>query len=473
MHFITSIKQRLGEFWWYSLLIFIAARSGDVVQAFIGLWLVPHYVPPSELGAILPLLQAAGAWGLPISILLVPFTKFLNIYATKGELGKVKRLLQVVFIFSALIFIVSFFAARYLMPAFFSRVRISDGSLKSLTLLVGLTATCWTISSSALQGLKKFNSCALISALMAPVRLVVMLLAMPFRALSGYMLGQTAGPTVAILLAFFGLRKELGRKTKAQPFWKEDGPAMIRYTIPVAINLVIGTLLSVWQATLIRQRLPDLDSAGYYIISRLAEVGSYVGTSLVFVVFPLAAEAHAKGLESKNKLLRNLLCGTFLAGLAFTVLFAVCGKMILGWVPLWAPYQAFALALVFLTFITAFRITLSNFTSYEMASSRFGFLWYMFPLGILETGGLGVLTGAGFFRGILPDGIINWMDSLHAARLGFFLWWFFAIVLLETIGMALHLYLRRRRMSRECYESGSNKKRWPSAYVTGAEGKDR
>ena len=90
---IHRIHARVGDFWWYSILVFIACRSGDAVQAFIGLWLVPHYVPQSELGAALPLLQIGGAIGLPLSILVIPFSRWLTIYASRGEYGKVKRLL--------------------------------------------------------------------------------------------------------------------------------------------------------------------------------------------------------------------------------------------------------------------------------------------------------------------------------------------------------------------------------------------
>ena len=97
--FFHRLRAKCGDFWWYSILIFIACRSGDAIQAFIGLWLVPHYVPQSELGAALPLLQIGGAFGLPLSILIIPFSRWLTLYAARGEYGKVKRLLSLAFRF--------------------------------------------------------------------------------------------------------------------------------------------------------------------------------------------------------------------------------------------------------------------------------------------------------------------------------------------------------------------------------------
>ena len=440
---LSRLRARLGDFWWYSLLIFLAARSGDLIQAFIGLWLVPHYVPQSELGAVQPLLQMSIAWGLPLSILLVPFTKFLNTYATKGELGKVKRLLQIAFMSAIVVAVLSALGAKYVMPLFFERVRVPPGSLGILILATGLLSTFSPVFVNSLQALKRFNSVVVINALGAPVRLVVMLVTMPIRALSGFLLGQIAPSVLATLGALFCLRKNLGKGVKATPFWKEDGWAMSRYTIPVAVNLTVGTLLAALQATLIRQRLPDLESAAFYMISRLADVGTYAGLSLVFVMFPMAAEAHTRGVDS-FRLLRKLLLGSLGFGLAVAVAYAVLGRWIFRIVPHGDSYLTFIPLLVLYTVRQAFSVTMFNFTSFETAQNRFRFLIYMIPLALLETVPLVILTGYNFFRGIFPDGIVDWMASINAARLSFFLWWFFAVAVLESAVVLLHLYLRRR-----------------------------
>lgn len=41
----------LRNFWKWSLLVFLAVRSSDVVQSLIGLWLVPKCVPAADVGA--------------------------------------------------------------------------------------------------------------------------------------------------------------------------------------------------------------------------------------------------------------------------------------------------------------------------------------------------------------------------------------------------------------------------------------
>ena len=88
-----SVRSRIGDFWWYSFLMFAALRAGDVINAFVGLWLVPKYVEQEELGAILPLTQFASSVGAPMTVLVTVFAKFLNKFKTQGEDGKVKSML--------------------------------------------------------------------------------------------------------------------------------------------------------------------------------------------------------------------------------------------------------------------------------------------------------------------------------------------------------------------------------------------
>ena len=62
------LHARLGDFWWYSLMLFCACRAADLLNAFVGLWLVPKYVDPSELGAVTPLGNFAGLLALPVAV---------------------------------------------------------------------------------------------------------------------------------------------------------------------------------------------------------------------------------------------------------------------------------------------------------------------------------------------------------------------------------------------------------------------
>lgn len=108
-----AIKGRLGELWWYTILLFVAQQFGAVINAFIGLWLVPKYVPQQELGAILPLAQVGTALTVPLSVLAITFSKYVNLFATQGEYGKVKVLLRDVFCLSGVVFLLVSFMRNF------------------------------------------------------------------------------------------------------------------------------------------------------------------------------------------------------------------------------------------------------------------------------------------------------------------------------------------------------------------------
>ncbi len=50
MGLFQRMHTRLGDLWWYTILLFVVQRFSDVINLFVGLWLVPKYVPQSEFG---------------------------------------------------------------------------------------------------------------------------------------------------------------------------------------------------------------------------------------------------------------------------------------------------------------------------------------------------------------------------------------------------------------------------------------
>jgi len=448
---LEKLKNRLGPLWWYAVILFIAQRFSDVLNAFIGLWLVPKYVPQEELGAVLPLSQVGGVLGLPLAILLIPFTKFLNTYATRGEYGRVKRLLRDVFVLSGVLFVGTLLYARFFMPAVFVRMRIVNGSLGLLIVATGILGTVSPVFINALQALKRFNVIAVINLLSAPVRLVTMLIFMPFRALSGYFVGQSVPAVLSILVSLFGLRRQLGRQVKSERYWQTDWRAILRYTVPVAVYVVAGAVQVMVETVVIRHRLPDIDSAGYYVISRFSEMGAYAGMSFVFVLFPLAMESHELGGRS-YRLLWQSMGGALGSGLLLVVVFHLFGEWLLGLLPAWAPYVSYAPQMTVLTLIIVTRVACSCFVNFEMACNRFGFVSYYVLLSWVQSALLYGLTGYSFFDGMLPGGWVNWMASLRAARLDFLLnimLWFSVSTFVCSL---LHLGLRVK-----CHQSSQGR----------------
>ena len=443
---LQQLHSRLGDFWWYSLMIFVACRSGDVIQAFIGLWLVPKYVGPEELGAVLPLQQLTSFLTVPLAVLATVFAKYVNTYATRGEYGKVKGFIRDVFAATAVLFALCIGGAYLIIPHFYVRLNVASGMLTVLILAAGFAGNVSNLFASALQGLKMFRTITVQSLISAPIRLATLLVAMPIRALSGYILGQTTPPAACSVLAFCSLRRRLAAHPP-DTAWRRDLPEILRYLWPVAVYMGLGAVLASICVTVYRQRLPELESAAYYVLTRFTEIASYVSSSMVFVLFPLSAEAHERGHES-SATLRHTIGATFLMTAVAAVAFGVFGKKLLSLSPVWQAYTGYANLLPALTIITGAGVAIGAIVTYEMACRRFGAAALVQLSNVVWTSLLVGFSGIGFFRGILPDAAVDYVVSLHVNRLSVFTWASLVSAILQLA--LLGCIYRLTRSSRTC-----------------------
>ena len=98
---LNRLHAKLGDFWWYSLMLFVACRAADALNVFVGLWLVPKYVEPSELGAVMPLTQFATFLAIPITVFASTFRNELTTLVVNRKFGQMKTLIRGVFIATA------------------------------------------------------------------------------------------------------------------------------------------------------------------------------------------------------------------------------------------------------------------------------------------------------------------------------------------------------------------------------------
>ena len=441
MKVLERLRARVGDFWWYSLTIFVACRSGDAIQAFIGLWLVPKYVGPDELGAVLPLQSLAGLFAVPLAVLATVFAKFVNVYATRGEFGKVKCLVRDVLVASAALFAVCIGGAYAVAPFFYERLNVAAGLLTVLILASGFAGNVANLFTSALQGLKMFRTITVQNVIGAPIRLVTLLVAMPIRALSGYVLGQTTPPAACSLLAAFSLRRRLA-DVPCDASWRKDLPEIWRYLWPIAVCTAFGTLFASISTTVYRQRLPEVESAANYVLTRFTETVSFVGAAMTFVLVPLSAEAHESGNESTAALRRTVFAAVVVTAVAAAG-FAAVGRPLLSSVAVWRGYVGYAHLMPVLAAVTGAAVVIGAVVSYEMACRRFAAAALVTAFNAVWTVLLVSFSGFAFFRGVLPDAVVDFVESLNVNRLSVYTWASLVSALLQLA--LLRLVCRRRK----------------------------
>ena len=410
-------------------MVFCAARAADVLNLFVGIWLVPKYVSPSELGAVQPLASFANFLVIPAAVFASTFRQEISNLATRREFGQMKSLMRGVFIATAVTFAFALLGAKFLLPMFLERLRIVNGSLGVVILVTSLLCTVQAVYANPLQALKKFGATSLISVLGAPIRLLVMLATMPFRALTGYFVGQGSTPLFSILASVFALRKELS--VPAEPYWSWGVASRFARLFAIfGITALTSGFLGLVEHTIIRQRLPDLDSAAYYMVTRFSDIASFLTSALSFTIFPFAAELAANG-KGTNWLVVKSSSVLLLGNLVLAVFFWFFGSDILSFLPHGASYSSYAWAIPCMIAISTINSIVSLYCLAETSANRFGFIYFTVPLCIISGAGLVLITGQGYYNSYLPHSLSSFLKEYNIDTLKAIISWMLAFAVLR------------------------------------------
>lgn len=392
----ARIGAKLGPLWGPAFALFCATRFGDVVNAVTGIWLVPKFVPGEELGAVLPLTQVATFVAMPLSILLTPYAKLLNVHAELGETGKVKAMIRDASVAAFATLAAALVLTPLFLPLIFRMFGIQNGNL---ALAIVLSATIGALSpvfTETLRALRRFSVVSWSGALAAPLRFAVMAVALPFRGLTGYFVGQASGPTFlsAVALCDF-LRRNRG--VRCEKWWSGDRKRFVAYLAPLALATAAGNVRGLAEM-LPFALVPKIESAAWYQLTRFSEMSAYVGLTVVFVLFPVVSSRHERGQDTTALLVRSMAfsLGT---GTAMAVALAAVGPRLFSAVGFLNPYAGFTRWMLPLGILASVRVASSCFTAHETACGRLGFLRYTVPIWLVEAGAIWLMCrGPSFMR---------------------------------------------------------------------------
>lgn len=395
MNLFARIRSRLGPVWGAALLLFVAQRFGDAVNAFIGIWLVPRYIPGDELGAVLPLTQVAAFVAMPLAILLTPYAKLLNVHAERGEPGKVKAMFRDAALLALAVLLLTLLATPFFFPLVFRHFGIQDGNLALAIIVSAMLGALSPVFTESLRALKRFGVASFLGAVGAPLRLAAMWAALPFRGLTGYFVGQSAGPAFQSGVALWDfLRRHRG--VRCERYFREDRRVFLAFAVPLAVSAIVGNLRGMAEM-LPMAFVPKIESAAYYQLTRFTEISSYLGLTLVFVLFPIVSSRHERGQDTR-RLLQQTMWGSLGLGLAFAAALALAARPLFGAIGFLQPYAGFAGYILPLGALASVRVAGTCFTTHEVACSRFRFLYYSIPIALAETVALRLLVRFGDFE---------------------------------------------------------------------------
>ena len=441
---LNRLHAKIGDFWWYSLMIFCAARAADCLNMFVGLWLVPKYVPPSELGAVQPLASFASLLAIPAGVFASTFRQEISNLAVGREFGKLKTLMRGVFIATAIFFFASMVAAKIILPSFLWRIRVAEGSLGIVILAASFVGSISAIYQNPLQALRKFKATSAIHILGAPIRLAVMLVAMPYRALVGYFVGQASTPAFSIVASVVALRRELA--ARAEPYWNRGVSRRFgRLFLLFGAGSLAGGFASLVESTIIRQRLPEIDSAAYYVVTRFSDISSFLMNTLAFTIFPFTAELASRG-KSTIPLVLKTSAAIALTNALLAAFFWLFGRQIISLMPNGDMYAGFFWAIPCMILVNTLNACSGLYTTAETSANRFGYMWFTVPLCLLYAAVLVCVTGWGYFAPYAPQAVNDLIERINVRSLSSMLVWMTAVATARITLCAVHARLSGKFM---------------------------
>lgn len=398
-----------------ALLLFLALRAGDLVNVAAGLWFVPRYVLPEDIGAVLPVSSFATFLALPVfAFAMVMMRESACLYAA-GERGKVKSLLRGMFAVFAALLVAFLTLAAVVVPRFLGAMRVSDASVGVLAVSAAFLGCLAPVYTDALQALKRFAPLAAVELGGSVVRFLVMLAVMPVKALAGYFAGQVALPLFRIAGSVLALHRDLA--VPPSPYWNAAAArriflaflAVVAYqATPMAASLV--------EQTLLRTSLPFEISAGYYMVSRFADFLHYLTFPLMLVMFPYTAEA-AQQSRSTRPFVLKCSAVAVAAAAVMSVAYSLWGRELLGLVPTGDCYAEYVRYMPWLVLITVLTTCQVFYTNAEVSAGRYGFLCWLVPLHLAYPALLHLAVKGGYVCSL--GGFLLCFGAASALRFGF------------------------------------------------------
>ncbi len=398
-----------------ALLVFLALRVGDAVNLAAGMWFVPRYVSPEEIGAVLPLTSLATFLSLPVFAFAMTVMKESAVLHASGERGRLKSLLSGVFVAVGVMLAAVIAVSCVAVPRFLDAMRVPDASAGILVVCAAFLGCVAPVYTDALQATKRFAELASVEVCGSVVRLLAMCATMPFRAFAGYFAGQAALPAFRIAGSLVAMSRDLS--VPAEPYWNPETIRRVALSFAaVCLYQLTPMAASLVEQSVLRTGLPLSDSAGYYMASRFSDFLYYLTFPLLLVMFPYTADA-ARRARSTRPYVLKCMAATLVAAAAMSALYAFFGKELLSLMPNGESYAEYAKYMPWLVPIAALTSCQVFHTNAEVSAGRFGFLLWLVPLHAAYV--FALLAYASSSSALDMESLFCWFGALSLIRFAF------------------------------------------------------
>ena len=381
------------------LLLFLALRAADVLNLAGGLYLVPKFVTPDDLGAVLPLTSFATILSIPLfAIAMTALRESARLRSLRGETSRssaesarqLRSFVRGVFAAVGIIAALTLAVTAAVLPRYLVRLHVADSLSGHLAVVAAFLGCVSPVYLDQLQAAKRFGCVGAIEISAAALRLAAMAVIMPFRALAGYFAGSVVKHLVQILGPLLVLGRSSGILSAAETdetirscsYWTRSNFLRLARDFSLLLPyLALPMIVSFTENDLVRTLLASEDSAGYYMATRISDLMNYITFPILFVTFPYVTDKASRGESYRKTVLHACLIviGIAVLGAAVTGVF---GPGIISLLPNGGNYVRYASHLPMLFLFMGFGAVQSIITNGEVAAGKFSFLRWLIPLNV-------------------------------------------------------------------------------------------
>lgn len=395
----------------HALWVFFALRLADAVNVAAGMWFVPKYVSPEEIGAVLPLATFATFLSLPLFAFAMTAMKESAHLHAAGDRALLASLLKGVFTVAGVFALAGLAVAALLLPRFLSAVGVSEAGAGFMVVAAAFLGCVGPVYTDALQATKRFRALGAVEILSSLARFGTMVFSMPIKALSGYFAGQAVQPLCRIAVSLCLLRGELG--VKGGNYWNhETFRRFFRAFVMILVYQALPMGIALLEQYVIRTSMTPGDSAGYYMVSRFSDFLYYLTLPLILVSFPYTAVSSCA--EERMKYVWTCSGVTLGVAAVAAAVYAARGEVLLSLMPNGSGYADYAFLMPHLVLIAAFSSVQVFFTNAEVSVGRFGFFRWFVPLHLVYAGALWYAARSGGVSA--PSDMLIWFWFLSMSR---------------------------------------------------------
>lgn len=215
--------------------------------------------------------------------------------------------------------------------------------------------------------------------------------------------------TITLLIiggsVFMALRG-FSRRESYRAHWGE----MLRYSLPLLALTIVKRIQAPIELFVIRQRLPTVDSAGFYFATVFGMIPAMFTGAITPYLIPLMSDRFERGESTRSLLTQTLAFNLFVGG-TFTILASLFMPLIFQIPGPWTKYAAYAGFVWQVSLIHVLKSSTAIFNSHEHACRRFYYMWYFVPIMLLEAGVLYILPAWSIMQPYFPEEIWLWINQ--------------------------------------------------------------